>query len=134
MQGGERYLLHFKPLQKLSVSPRLTLCLLSAGYRRRRVIKHGSRQRRAGGSRLNNTVFAPPMGRTDIMKPGAVSVWHRLMILMPERRTRCKTKDRAETVFAALLMPLLQAASSAPALIAALLGGGSPSVCLSCLP
>lgn len=35
------------------------------------------------------TLFAPPMGRTDIMKPSAVSVWHQLMILMPERRTRC---------------------------------------------
>ncbi|CAB1441843.1 unnamed protein product [Pleuronectes platessa] len=40
-----------------------------------------------GESRLHNMVFAPPMGRTDIMKPSAVSVWHRLMILMPERRT-----------------------------------------------
>lgn len=35
------------------------------------------------------TVFAALMGRTDIMKPGAVRAWHQLMILMPERRTRC---------------------------------------------
>lgn len=131
--GGGGYLLHFKPLQKLSVSPCLTLCLLSAGCRRR-VIKHGSRQRRAGESQLNNTVFAPPMGRTDIMKPSAVSAWHRLMILMPERRTRCSTGDEAEAEFAAHRMSLPQAASSAPALIAALLGGSSPWVCLSCLP
>ena len=80
--GGEWYLLHFKPLQKLSVSPRLTLCLLSAGYRRRRVIKHGSRQRRAAEKKKKKKAgwatqsSQQPMGRTDIMKPGAVSGRH----------------------------------------------------------
>lgn len=140
MQGGGGgggwvgYLLHFKPLQKLSVSPCLTLCLLSAGCRRRRrrVIKHGSRQQRAEESWLHNTVLAALMGRTDIMKPSAVRAWHQLMILMPERRTRCWMGAEAE--FAAHRVSLPQAASSASALIAALLGGSSPSLRLSCLP
>lgn len=89
----------------MSVSPRLTLCPPSAGCRssgkKRRVIKHGSRQRLARESWLNNAATAPPMGRTGIMKPSAVSAWHRTMIPTPERKLRRESGVEAQAEFAA---------------------------------
>lgn len=116
--GGEWYLLHFKPLQKLSVSPRLTLCLLSAGYRRRRVIKHGSRQRRAAErkkSRLNNTEFAATDGQDGYNEA------RRCQRTAPDWWDWClrggqgvRRKNEAEAAFAARLFATSCLRSSCP--------------------